>query len=445
MKQMNLSKGKPGGFVKKGKPGNFKSGPTAGAKRPVAKRPVAPVEETPREEWVITITDVAYLGSGVGRHDGCVVFVPGTCLGEEVRVRVVRRKKKFVTAKVVEVIKPAPERLAEKCCYAPGVTYAHMSYEGEVATKQRQLESFLTRMAGIDPAGILLPPVASPKDLHYRNKIVLHAGEQAGYRTLGYLGQDNETVQDMPQCPLAAEPINEELDRLRSDDKFMNRLCTGDKVTFRYTPADGVAHWFNQEIPNRYLTEETAAGPMMVHMGGFFQINLAAANLMLETFMARFAKPDVPKHRVIDLYCGAGFFSAAAAKAGAHFVVGIEQNSGSVASARKNAAPDALAFKSSYMCADAGTVDPAALRHDPEELITMIVDPPREGLEPQALGLICDVKPQKLFYISCGPDTLMRDLKPLVAAGYKVEAVQLFDLFPRTPHFETFVELTLEG
>lgn len=403
----------------------------------------AKIPESPREELTITITDIAYLGAGVGRHEGCVVFVPKTCLGEEVRVRVLRRKKAFIQAKLCEVLKPAPERLAEPLCYAPVVTYAHMTYEGEIAMKQRQLENFLVRMANIDPVTVLQPPVASPMDLHYRNKIVFHAGEQKGFRTLGYLGVDNTTVQDTAQCALACPEINTLITKLRGNDKFMKRLATEDKVTFRYTPKNGACYWVNQEVPNIVLTEDTVLGELSVHAGGFFQINLAAANLLLEAFKTRFADESVPKRTVIDLYCGVGLFSIAAAQAGAQHVLGIEHNSGAIASARKNAA--AHKIHATFSCADTVSLKHEQLTKVPSTEMTLIVDPPREGLADDVIQTILSAPPKKLFYISCGPDTLMRDLKKLQAGGYHVDYVQLFDLFPRTPHFETLVELTLEG
>lgn len=402
----------------------------------------------PGDICTLTITDIAYLGAGVARTEGYVVFVPGVCLGETVRVRLTRVKKRFANAVLLDVLTASDARLQPPECRlpdgttVPGCTYGHMTYAAEIEAKQNQLRAFLTRQVGIPGEtldSLLLPPVASPGHLHYRNKIVLHAGESKGYRTLGYRGDDNRTVIDIPQCPLAAEPINQELARLRADNRFLDKLRTGQNLTLRWTPADGVRHWLDLPPRETFLTETLSIGDLTVSAGGFFQVNIPATDALLRFFMERFAVNNVPKAHAIDLYCGVGLFACAAAAAGAERISGVEHNSDAIHCARKNVA--ARGLNAVFTCAASESIPPNLLtRFRPDET-TLIVDPPREGLADAVVQTILTAPPAALFYISCSPDTLARDLKKLLEGGYRPVCTRLFDFFPRTSHFETLIQL----
>ncbi len=398
---------------------------------------------TSGETRTLKIDDIAYLGSGVSRTDEGAVFTPGVCLGETVGVQITHVKKGFARARLLEVIQPSPDRLDPPACEPlPGIAYGHLAYPAELAAKQKQLENFLTRQAAIPAetlAAIIQPPGASPAELHYRNKIVLHAGENRGYRTLGYKGDDNRSVIDVPECPLAAAPINAELAKLRHDPRFLKKLRTGDNLTLRWTETDGVLHWVDAPPRETRLTEKLSIGELSVSAGGFFQVNTPAADLLLQSFMERFAQDRVPKAHLIDLYCGAGLFACAAAQAGARRITGIELNSDAIHSARLNA--KARNLEATFTCADSAQIAQGRLALAKPEETALVVDPPREGLSPKALEAIIRHPPAALFYISCGPDTLARDLKLLLANGYRPIYARLIDFFPRTPHFETLIQL----
>lgn len=398
---------------------------------------------TAGEIRTLKIDDIAYLGSGVSRTDEGAVFIPGVCLGETVRAQIIQVKKGFSKARLLEVLEASPDRLAEPACLPlPGITYGHMAYSAELAAKQKQLENFFTRQAGLSAealAAVIQPPGASPNELHYRNKIVLHAGESRGYRTLGYKGDDNRTIIDVPECPLAAAPINVELARLRRDPRFQKKVRSGQNLTLRWTPANGVTHWIDAPPRETRLTEHLSIGDFTVSAGGFFQVNPPAADVLVQSFMERFALDGVPKAHLIDLYCGVGLFACAAAQAGARRITGIEHSSDAIHSARLNA--KARGIDATFTCADSAALPENRLTLCPPEETALVVDPPREGLSPQAIETILRHPPAALFYISCGPDTLARDLKLLFAGGYRPVYAKLVDFFPRTPHFETLIQL----
>ena len=368
------------------------------------------------------ITDVGYGGAGVARGEDGVVFVPGAFVGETVQAELVSKRKRFAQARLLRVLEPSPDRIEPETAVVPGMAYAALRYPAEVDLKHRQLHALLTRIGRLaDPP--LLPPVPSPLRDHYRNKLTLHWDGRA----LGYVGDDNRTVLDTPHCPLSQPEINLALADLRRDPA-LRRLRPGARVVFRHTAHDGVRLGLGKP-PAGTLVERLAGLDLSVAADAFFQVNLPCAELLLDAFReaARGARA------VLDLYCGCGLFGLVAAQAGATRLFGVETTPSAVRSAARNAA--ALGLDADYRCVPAEEL-PEGL--PPADL--WVVDPPRAGLSDAVRARLLRDRPPRLAYVSCGPDTLARDLAAL-APAYALRSVRLFDFFPRTPHFETLALL----
>ena len=299
--------------------------------------------------------------------------------------------------------------------------------------KQAQLEGLLKRIGGLDEVAFK-DPIASPDPLGYRNKIVLHAQRE---RKLGYFGDDNRTVVDVPACPLAVAPINDELEKLRSNMKTMKRLRPNAAVTFRWTEANGAMHWVDRESGVERLTESSPIGDMRVPRRAFYQINPKVGDSLV-SHVSELIKLRDPKY-LIDFYCGVGLFALAAAQHGVPHIFGIERQSVSIRAAIQNA--KALGVRADFVSADVEALAEASLEQVDAKDAMVIVDPPRQGLEKEFLATVTAAQPSTLVYVSCAPDTLARDLKELVAGGYEVTECQLFDMFPRTSHFESVTVL----
>jgi tRNA/tmRNA/rRNA uracil-C5-methylase (TrmA/RlmC/RlmD family) len=314
-------------------------------------------------------------------------------------------------------------------------------YTAEVAVKQRQLEDFLSRIPcarGMPVA--YLPPVASPLELHYRNKITLHAARDPRGRTLlGYRADGNRSVLDIPACPLARAPMNAALARFRASPSF-SRLEEGASVTFRWTEADGAVHWIG--VPAAHapgLTETTGIGALRVPRGGFFQVNPEVADMLVRQVADWFAINRHATPDLMDLYCGVGVFGLACAQRGARRVLGIESGRDAVRCARENAR--ALNLSAEFRCQSGRQAASTAFGGYDLAHAVVILDPPRSGLEKETCLALARLKPPRLLVVSCDPATLARDLAILIPAGYRITAARLFDLFPRTAHFESAVVL----
>ena len=371
----------------------------------------------------VKIQDVGYGGVGVARSDEGVIFVPGAFTGEVVEIEIISQKKRFARARLLNVLEASPHRVPSPVAPVPGMVYADLDYAEEVALKQRQLQSLLARIGRLEVA-TLREPVAAPYPLYYRNKLTLHWDG----RRLGYIGEDNRTVIDTPKCPLSHPSINALLTQLRADRLAFKKLRPGSRITLRYTPQEGVVVGLGRP-PQGMLTETLGGMTLSVAADAFFQVNLPCAELLL----AAFREGIKGANRVFDLYCGTGLFGFAAAQAGATEIFGLETTPSAVQSAKQNA--KRLGIKAEYRCAPSEclpTIPPAD---------AWIVDPPRDGLSDEVRKNILEALPERLVYISCGPDTLARDLAQLTQA-YHIDSMQLFDFFPRTAHFETLTVLS---
>lgn len=404
----------------------------------------------------LTIDSIAYRGPGIGRADGCVVFVPGTCPGETVVAEVVREKKSFKEAVVVSIENPSPDRLPHPDCrlatasgevQVPGCVYDHVTREAELRYKQDQLLSFLMRQAKLEnAASLLLSPFVSPLPLHYRNKIVLHAGRDAkGRRVLGYVGDDNVSIVDIPECPLAREPINRLLAEIRADPGFWSYIGEDGQVALRWTETDGAVVVPEADPSGRgvqdmpALTEASpVVGKLIVPVRAFFQMNPEVGAGLVEhvTALAESCNP----HEFVDLYCGVGVFGLSASMRKIRHVTGFDSARTALRAAIENA--KRLGLPARFYCEYIAQVADRVLGQMEPTRTMAVVDPPRAGLEPEVAAALLAHPVENLVYVSCSPDTLARDLAILTQGGaYAVKSVKLFDMFPRTAHFETVVHL----
>ena len=392
----------------------------------------------------LRIDDVVYQGKGLARHEGKVVFVPGVLPGETVRAEFTHHSKKFSEARLLTVLEPASGRIKPACHLVPqcpGCVYQHIDYADEVALKQKQFVNLLERMAGVSALDCQLP-VASPIPLGYRNKIVLHGSTEGTQPVLGYFAGDNTTVLDVSSCPLARPELNALLATTRGGEGFRKSIRNEVSVTFRFTQNDGAVCWSGKHKANdSWLTESTEVGDVKVPRGSFFQVNPAVAEVLISDVVDLIGRAGC--EFVVDLYCGVGVFSLAAVAAGIKQVIGVDLDPEGIEAAIRNAQvrrPTGMLFKADT--AQRG-LQWALKKVDPSRTM-VVVDPPRAGMEGPVLERLAVSKPAGILYISCAADTMARDVKQLKKAGYQVKNTRLYDMFPRTPYFESLTLLTLE-
>ncbi len=171
-----------------------------------------------------------------------------------------------------------------------------------------------------------------------------------------------------------------------------------------------------------------------VHPNSFFQTNTAMAEILLEHVRRLIIAG--PHAKLLDLYCGGGFFALALAKS-VDQALGIELDPRNIEMAELNKKDNGI-LNVSFRAEAA-----EALSWKDERPDVVILDPPRSGLHPKVRRVLLENLPPRLIYVSCNPRALAEDLKELLRA-YMVAGCEAFDLFPQTMHVETVVELRLK-
>ncbi|MFL6519128.1 MAG: class I SAM-dependent RNA methyltransferase [Chthoniobacterales bacterium] len=360
----------------------------------------------------LTIHDVAFGGKGVARDSGKAVFVPFTVDAERVSARIVREKKQFAEAHLVEVLDASPHRVEPPCPYfgrCGGCSYQHISYAHQLELKQKQVEQAMRRIARIvEPP--MRPIVPSPLPYAYRNRITVHVEDGV----VGFFQRDAHELMDIAQCPISMPEVNDALTQLRAT-----------------RPADG------------HYTLRAHSGPRV-----FAQTNDGVADAMAE-----FIFSILPERQelLIDAFCGAGFFAKRLALKFER-VIGIDWDRFAIGAARKDARPNEIYIAGDVAvelpdASSSGGVQTAEEKHrrsGERRSLVLILDPPATGLSAEMRRAVIDAAPTALIYVSCNPPTLARDLAQL-QPHFSVASITPFDMFPQTAEIEVVAHLTCSG
>jgi 23S rRNA (uracil1939-C5)-methyltransferase/tRNA (uracil-5-)-methyltransferase len=399
------------------------------------------------QEVELSISTLTNLGLGLGRvplgqgEGGWVVMVAFALPGELVRARVFRNHANYSEADLLEVIRPSPHRVQPRCALfgaCGGCQYQNLRYEEQLEWKRRQVAELLEHMAGL--SFDVLPVIGSPRPFGYRSKITPHYNAPRPGRELaiGFLRQGTRfDIVDVPRCEIATEPINESLAAARGDVR--RRVAEEAPVrgaTLLIRDAGGRVTLSHEER----ITEEVAMGGGETLRLSFLARDFFQNNPFILPAFAGYVRDQARScgaRFLVDAYCGSGLFSLACAAAFER-VAGVEVSESSVAFARENAASNAIP-NASFIAGDASAIFSGL--GFPGADTAVIIDPPRRGCDEGFLGQLFQFRPRGVVYVSCDPATQMRDLKGFLAEGYRVRAVQPFDLFPQTRHLECVITL----
>lgn len=403
------------------------------------------------ETFEIEFTNLAYGGDAIGRlPDGKAVFVPFVLPGETARIRLVEQRRGFARGQLVELLQASPERIAPRCTHfgvCGGCHYQHLPYKSQLAAKVAILSEQLQRIGGL--TGVRqLDPVPSPDPFYYRNHVQFHLDRDG---RLGYHRAQSAEVLPIQECHLPQPALNAIWPQMEFEagaglERVGLRCGVGDEVQLIFESDEPSLPEFSLEeldltavylgpagstvlAGNDSLPMEILGRVFRVSAGSFFQTNPAVAERMVEHVLASLHLE--PGGTLLDIYSGVGLFSAFLAPRCAELIA-IESSPSVVEDFAANL--DEFEHVSIYEAA-AEQALPALDLHPR----AILVDPPRAGLAPVVVDQLLRLAAPQLVYISCDPATLARDLRRLVAGGYQMEHVRLFDMFPQTYHVETVV------
>jgi len=373
-------------------------------------------------------------GVGLAHAEGATLFVSLAAPGDLARVRVDSVKGRAAFASIVEVLEPSHSRVEPPCPYfgrCGGCDFQQLNYRAQLDAKVEIIRDCLRRMAHAEPPSEI-EVVASPEVWRYRSRARWQ--HDAVRRHLGYYERGSHRVCDVAECPVAAPPVAGRLARLRAS---MSEGTLPQAAEFEAVAGDeGVAleppvEPEDEREQVRHINDET----YRFDAGCFFQINHALLAPLVEEGLRGTTEGG---ETALDLYSGVGLFTLPLARRFQH-VIAVEGNPASARYARRNLA-DASLTNARVENSSVGEW----LSHNASALSRadfILLDPPRAGAEPETVRGIISLRPRHISYVSCDPATLARDLRALLDAGYRLDSLRAFDMFPQTHHVETVVHL----
>ena len=376
-------------------------------------------------------------GVGLAHAEGQTLFVSLAAPGDLARVRVDSVRGRLAFASVREVLEPSPSRVEPPCPYfgrCGGCDFQQLTYEAQLAAKAEIIRDCLRRVARVEPPAEI-PVEPSPEVWRYRSRARWQHDPRR--RLLGYYERGSHCVCDVADCPVAAPPVAERLARLRG---LMTEGRLPHATEFEAVAGDdGVALDPAVEPGDeREQVRRIGGETYRFDAGCFFQINHTLLEPLVAEGLRGVGAGESAGATALDLYSGVGLFTLQLARRFAK-VVAVEGNAESADYARRNLADASL----TNARVETANVGEWLAGHAAElgRADFVLLDPPRAGAEPEAVRGIISLRPRHISYVSCDPATLARDLRALSDAGYRLDSVRAFDMFPQTHHVETVVHL----
>ncbi|MDP8243160.1 MAG: methyltransferase domain-containing protein [Candidatus Hinthialibacter antarcticus] len=420
----------------------------------------------------LTIDTLSTQAEGIGRVDGKAVFVPFTLPQEAWRVSIIDQKKNYDRALPLQAygdsLNAHPARVAPSCPYygeCGGCQLQHVSYEQQVEWKRQWLVETFRRVGRID---VECETIAASPPWEYRNKLTLPLrridGKVALYYHRVYNPAKHIPVNDCAiahaKIRAAMQPLSEALDDCQAilpppDKDGAHQAC----AVFRMI--DGALHveLSDVRIPKALLsnlvfcliTAETSIDVLHYHpetsdpakvysrnevnyvkpKDVFRQINPDVREALYDYVLAL---PFQSKRSLLDGYCGVGELTRMLTRR-FDYVVGVEINADAVEIARDESKDEAenLQFLSQPL--------EAFVRRNSSGFDAMVLNPPRDGLSKPVRRALAQFGSNDVVMISCHPAAMARDVNVFLDAGYSIQSLQAFDMFPQTYHLEAVIHL----
>jgi 23S rRNA (uracil1939-C5)-methyltransferase len=424
------------------------------------------------EQLTLEVESLAFGGRGVARRDGYVVFVSGGLPGDQVRVEVTKAKRQFAEARTLEVLRPSPDRVPDRCVHegapCPGAPWQGLAYERQLEIKRDQVDEALRRIGELD--GYELEAIEPAREQwRYRNKLEYSFGGDGDELVLGFHARGRwDRVVGIEDCLLASEAGNAARERVldwaraagldaydrRSRQGILRNLVvregrrTGEIQTRLVSSAaeiprppvdlhtaiegpSGGTEGPTGVLGRERLREQVDGLSFEISPFAFFQTNTEMAERLYAA--AREYAGLSGSERVFDLYCGIGTLGLTVAR-DAGEVWGLEIVPDAVADAARNAELNGIT-NARFLAANARTgIRP--LLEEAGRPDVVVIDPPRAGLSQKIVRRLIECEAPRIVYVSCNPTTLAPNAAQLGEAGYRLRRVRPVDMFPQTPHIE---------
>ncbi len=424
-------------------------------------------DSTPSEVR-LKIDALSYGPYGVGRHEGKVILVPHTAPGDECEVRIVEEKKRYAVGELTRLVRPSPVRQDPPCPHydqCGGCPWQHIGYQAQLEAKEKCIADALGRIGKLEGFE-MLPIIPSPEEFRYRRRIRLHCDEQ---KRLGFHRASSHEVVEIDTCLIADAKADQSLGaarewikRLATEVRYL-QIVVGDlgKKTILVGRAEGDFREADESVCEEWLANQTQIRGLILSGTGwrrcwgqdqtllqldssswaevdgdlFMQVNREANHRLVDLVLqwGEFTQQD----RLLELFCGGGNLTLPMARR-TQEVVAVEWNRRSIKSGERSGQLNKV-DNVQWICSDVSTAVFRMAKRK-KRFTKIVMNPPRGGAKGLEQNLV-SLGAQKIFYISCDPTTLARDLAGFTTHGYRLSRIQPMDLFPQTFHVETLAEL----
>ncbi len=402
----------------------------------------------------IKIEKIVSDGRGIGRFEGRVFFVKDVIPDETVEIKILNEKKNFAEGKIVSIIEKSPYRITPPCKYfkeCGGCSFQHIDYRFHKIIKTEILRELLKMNSKISyEDGIEF--IESPP-YYYRNKVTLRVNEEG----LSLLKEKSNEFVNIDECLIVNKKINGIIEKLNGMHLYQNyvnkvniRISKAEKILLTlYTElfdisqltlnlesldVDNIILFLKDKKPvyikgKGELVNLTNDNIFYFSHSNFLQVNDYIAE-KIYTYLQSVVKEG---ETLLDLYSGIGIYSIIFNTIFKN-IYSVEGNQSSVHFQRKNIKENRIKnisvinrfIDSSFEIKDSFNFD------------TVIIDPPREGVDKTFLKSLLPKIKNQLIYISCDPATLTRDIS-IIKDEFFISEIKIFDMFAQTKHFETVV------
>ena len=445
----------------------------------------------------VRIEDMSDTGEGIGKTDGFIWFVKDAVIGDVVEAKVMKTKKSYGFARLIQVLEPSACRVTPRCPSARqcgGCQLQAMSYEEQLRFKENKVRNNLSRIGGLTEIP-MEPIIGMDEPWRYRNKAQFPFGKDKDGRIItGFYAGRTHAIIEQEDCLLGMEenqpildcirgfmeeyhiaPYEEELHKgLIRHVLIRKGFTTGELMVCLVLNGDvkklkapevlverlvklfpshmaSISCSINREKTNVIMGKEIVNlyGPGYItdYIGNvcyrisplsFYQVNPVQTQKLYGTALEYAGLTG--EETVWDLYCGIGTISLFLAQK-AKKVYGVEIIPQAIDDARANAKLNHFE-NVEFFVGKAEEVLPEQYEKNQVYADTIVVDPPRKGCDSVCLDTIVKMAPEKVVYVSCDSATLARDVKYLGERGYEVKRVKTVDMFPWSGHVETVVLLS---
>lgn len=380
-------------------------------------------------------------GNGIAYIDGLVTFVPKTIPGDIVEIKITQKKKKYQKGKVLKYIK-RDELFVDAFCpfygLCGGCSLQNLTYDDTLEYKKDKLINIFKKI-NLDIEPII---IKNTNPQYYRNKIELKIKDSK----LGFYQENTNEIVKINECMIASKCLNNVIKiiptwkiqnghitlRCNQNEEVLIIIDTKDEFNIdieylkKHIKLVGIVLNKKKYYGENYLFERINGFLFKISYDSFFQINP-----YITSHLFNIISDNISSHvKVLDLYSGVGTLSIVASKK-ASLVTGIEIIPNAVLNAINNAkfnnAPNI-----NFVLNDVEL----AISKIKDKFDIWVIDPPRSGIDAKTIDVILKNTPKKLIYVSCDPQTLVRDIAKL-KDKYEIEKFYILDMFSYTYHVES--------